>query len=119
MTYSLDFRRKVLSIKAREKLTFEQTAERFGVGKASVMRWSNRVCPQRTRNKPATKLDMQALAEDIKHYPDAYLYERAKRLGVSDMGIFYALKRLGISYKKNTEARQGQNRRTAYLPAKD
>lgn len=119
MSYSLDFRRQVLAIKAKENLTFAEAATRFGVGKASVMRWSKCVYPQKTRNKPATKINMQALVADIKHYPDAYHYERAKRLGVSHMGICHALKRLGVSYKKNAEASQGQTRRTACLPAKD
>jgi transposase len=42
MTYSIDFRRQVLLIKKREKLTFTEVSERVGVGKASVVRWSNR-----------------------------------------------------------------------------
>ncbi len=32
------------------------------------------------RNKPATKIDMIALARDILEYPDAYQYERARRI---------------------------------------
>jgi transposase len=83
MTYSTDFRRKVLSIKAEEELTFEETAKRFGIGKTSLLRWSTRLEPKTTRYKPTTKIDMQALREDIKSYPDAYHYERAKRFNVS------------------------------------
>ena len=44
---------------------------------------------------------MEALKRDVEEYPDAYHYERAQRLGVSQRGIGYALKRLGISRKKN------------------
>jgi DNA-binding transcriptional regulator YiaG len=40
MTYPLKFRQHVLSIREKEKLTFSQTAERFGVGMARVMRWA-------------------------------------------------------------------------------
>ncbi|WP_414437863.1 IS630 transposase-related protein [Candidatus Bealeia paramacronuclearis] len=43
---------------------------------------------------------MQALAEDVKTSPDAYQFERAQRLKVSVRCVGYALKRLGISYKK-------------------
>lgn len=100
MTYSIDFRQQALSIKAQENLSFEAIAERFGVGKASVFRWSKQIEPQRTRHKPATKIDMEALKRDVEEYPDAYHYERAQRLGVSQRGIGYALKRLGISRKK-------------------
>jgi hypothetical protein len=40
---------------------------------------------------------MEALKRDVEKYPDAYQYERAQRLGVSQRGIGYAWKRLGIS----------------------
>jgi transposase len=99
MTYSTDFRRKALSIKQREHLSFEAIAERFGVGQASVVRWSKQIQAKRTRNKPATKIDMEALKQEVEQYPDAYQYERAERLGVSRRGIGYALKRLGVSQK--------------------
>jgi transposase len=42
---SIDFRRKVLAIKEQEKLSFEEAARRFGVGKASLVRWSARPTP--------------------------------------------------------------------------
>ncbi|BAP57309.1 hypothetical protein THII_3012 [Thioploca ingrica] len=47
MTYSIDFRRKALLIKPREYLSVETTAERFGVGKMSVFRWSKQIEAQR------------------------------------------------------------------------
>ena len=100
MTYSIDFRRKVLSIKEREQLSFEAIAQRFEVGKASVVRWSKDIEVRRTRQKPATKIDMEKLRQDVEQYPDAYQSERALRLGVSQRGIGYALKRLRISRKK-------------------
>jgi transposase len=99
MTYSIDFRRQALLIKEREQLSFEDLAERFGVGKASVFHWSKQIEAQRTRHKPATKIDMEALKREVEKYPDAYQYERARRLGVSQRGIGYAWKRLGISRK--------------------
>jgi len=51
--------------------------------------------PCTTRNKPATKLDMDQLAKDVGSAPDDYQWERAKRLGVSERTIGYGLKRLG------------------------
>ena len=87
-------------IKQRYHLSFEATAKRFGVGKISILRWSKQIEAKRTRNKSATKIDMEVLKQDVEQYPDAYQYERVKRLGVSRRGIGYALKRLGISRKK-------------------
>ena len=44
---------------------------------------------------------MEELKEDVKKYPDAYQYERAKRFGVYQNAIYCALKRIGVSYKKS------------------
>lgn len=104
MTYSLDFRKKVLKIRAEEGLSIEAVAIRFGVGKASVMRWLIALEPQKKRNKPATKIDMEALQKDVEQNPDSYQYERAARFKVSKTGIRSALIRLKLSYKKNMES---------------
>jgi transposase len=100
MTYSLDFRKKVLAIKEQEGLTGKEVSVRFGIGEANITRWTKCLEPQRTRNKPATKLDMAALEQDVKDNPDAYQYERAARLGVCQRAVGYALERLNISRKK-------------------
>lgn len=112
MTYSLDFRKKVLEVKTEEKLSYEETANRFKIGKTTRVRWHKKLEPQTTRNKPATKIDMERLKQDIEDYPDAYQYERAQRFGVSQKGIFEALKRLGVTYKKNSKTSQGGSRKT-------
>lgn len=108
MTYSLDFRRQVLKVREAEGLSIEAVAKRFGVGKASVMRWLVELEPKKTRNKPATKINMALLLEDVTTYPDSFHYERAQRLGVSASGIRLALQRLNITYKKNMESPQSR-----------
>ena len=107
MTYSTDFRRKVLEIKERDNLSFEKTTARFGVGKSSVSRWAKRPEPCLNRNNPATKIDMELPGQDVGLYPDAYRHERAGRSGCSQRGIGEALKRLKISRKKNSSAPGG------------
>ncbi|WP_316358956.1 hypothetical protein [Candidatus Neptunichlamydia sp. REUL1] len=59
MTYSLDFRKKVLSIRSKEKLSFAQVARRFGVSVNSVFLWSKRLKPRRTKIRPAIKIDRE------------------------------------------------------------
>lgn len=119
MTYSIDFRRKVLLICRKEGLTVEEVAKRFGVGKMSVVRWSKCLYPKEHRNRVSLKIDRDALKEDVRIYKDAYHYERAERLGVSPAGIYKALKRLGITFKKNSFSPQGLLRRTACFPGED
>ena len=115
MTYSVDFRKKILLIKARESLSFDKTALRFGIAKTTIVRWVKDITIKTKRNKPATKIDMEALAKDVKQYPDSYLYERAKRLTVSNNTVLYALRRLNVTYKKNSKPSKEQYRRQTFL----
>lgn len=119
MTYSVDFRKKVLLIRSKERLSFAQVAKRFGVSVNSVFLWSKKLEPKRTKSRPAIKIDREALIEDIKKHPDAYNYERADRFNVSTSGICCAIRRLGISYKKNIQSSQGLRKKEEALPRKD
>ena len=111
MTYSRDFRSKVIKTREIENLSMAKVAKRFGVGLASVLRWSKNIEAIKKRNR-STRTDMEALKRDVEQYPDAYQHERATRLGVSDYCVWYALKRLGVTYKKNTSAPKGNPRKT-------
>ena len=118
MSYSLDFRKQVLKIKERERLSFRKTAKRFGVGSDTLVRWSRNISLKVKRTKPTTKVNMEVLKKDIRLYPDAYHHERARRLECSKSGIYYALKRLKITYKKSTKTFKSERRRTAHLPTR-
>lgn len=115
MTYSLDFRKKVLSVRAKEDLSFERVSIRFGISKSSVVRWDKEIEAKKNRNKPSITVNMETLKEDIVTYPDSYQRERAVRLGVSASGIYWALKRLGVTYKKNTKTPQSRRRETIII----
>ena len=115
MTYSIDFRKKILEVKEKENLSFTQLSKRFCVGRNTIFTWTKSLEPKTSRNKPATKINMEKLKEDIENHSDAYQYERAKRLGVSASGIGYALKRLGVTYKKNFISPEGEIRREARI----
>ena len=101
MAYSIDFRQQVFKVKQKDRLTFQELSDRFDISIRTLFRWKNSITPKTKRNKPATKIDMEALAKDVQEHPDLYQYERAKKFGVSQSAIFYALRRLNISYKKN------------------
>ena len=115
MTYSVDFRRHVLSIRKKEGLTLEQTSQRFGVGRATLCLWLKRLEPDQSKPRNR-KIDLATLAEDVRDYPDAYLHERAARFGVVPNAIFEALRRLGVTYKKSISSSEGGRRKTAQLP---
>lgn len=119
MTYSVDFRKKVLRTKVKQGLSFQKVAARFCISKAAVVRWSRNLESVNKRNKPWKKLDQEKLKKDIEEFPDSYSSERAQRLGVSASGIRYAKKRLGISYKKNLKSSQSGSRQKIYILPKD
>ena len=116
MTYSLEFRRHVLSVREKEGLTFSQTAARFSVGIASLIRWAKKPEPKATREGRPRKLDLEKLAEDVKNHPDSYQYERAARFGVTQKAIWNGLRALGVTYKEIADAPKGERRRAASLP---
>jgi transposase len=99
--YSLDFRKKVFEIKEKENLTFEETSKRFYVGTKTLFRWQQRIEPITKRNVSSRKIDIEKLKKDVEENPDLYQFERAEKFKVAQSTIFYALKRLGFTYKKN------------------
>lgn len=111
MTYSLHFRKKVLSVKEKEGISFASVSKRFGISKNTIFLWTKNITPKKNRNKPPTKINTKKLKEDIMLYSDSYQYERAERLGVSQSGIYSALKRLKVTYKKIFKAPNGKGRR--------
>lgn len=115
----MDYRQRVFEIKNSEDLTYEETSNRFKVNIRTLFRWKKRIVPKKTRNKPATKVDMEKLKKDIEKNPDAYLYERAQEFKVGTSTIFYAIKRLGFSYKKNTKSSKGRRNCPYTIPVQD
>ena len=81
MTYSLDFRRKVLSVRVRDSLSFQQVSERFSIGVASVVCWANNFEIKPYVRRKVRKIELDLLAQDVADYPDAYQSEQADRLG--------------------------------------
>ena len=108
MTWSIDLRQKALETKKREMLSYGETAKRFGVSVSSLARWATRLEPKSVRNNTATKINTEALKQDVTIYPDAYHHERAERLKVSKSGVARALQRMRISYKKNPGTSQSK-----------
>ena len=100
MSYSLDFRKKVLEVRCKYNLSDNEVGSRFGISGRTVWNWRNKGIAKKIRVYKPRKLDLDALRLDLEKYPDAYNYERGKRLGVSANCVMYGLRRLGISRKK-------------------
>ena len=100
MTYSIDYRKQVLS-SIDNGLTVREAAAFYKLSTSTIHSWRQILEPEKGQDKAPTKIPDDALLHDVKAYPDDYQYERANRLGCSKTGIHHALKRLKISQKKD------------------
>ena len=104
MTYSADFRAQVIKSVQNKDMSIRQACIFYNVSKTALQRWLKNPSIKKTRDKPPSKIPNEALLKDVAQHPDDYMYERAQRLGCSKSGIEIALKRLGISQKKDLRA---------------
>ena len=103
MTYSIDYRKQVLSSIA-DGMTIREAALFYGLSTSTIYSWQQNLAPKTTRNKAPTRIPDEVLIEDVRRFPDDYNHERARRLNCSKTGIFSALKRLGIKQKRDLGA---------------
>lgn len=104
MAYSSDLRKRVLAfIEAGGKKT--QACRQFSIARATLYTWLNAEDPL-VRQKPGPRgprtLDLDALRKHVADFPDQTQAERASHFGVSEFCVYYGLKTLGITRKKNT-----------------
>ena len=104
MTYSADFRTQVIKSVKNKDMSIRQACTFYNVSKTALQRWLRNPSIKQTRDKSPTKIPNEALLKDVEQYPDDYLYERARRFNCSKTGMHTALKRLGISQKKDLRA---------------
>lgn len=115
--YNLFFIKKVL--RKRKQFSIRKLAEKYGLSSRTIQNWERGKFPTGKRNKPNIILDIELLIEDVKQYPDAYQYERAERLKVSQRCISYNLKKLGITYNKNSKTSESRRREAVIVSKKD
>ena len=108
-------RKKIIEKKEEEKLSYAKVAKRFGIRAITVFKWSKRLKPKIKRNKMAIKIDMKKLMKDVEENPESYQYERAEKFEVSKSSIGYALKRLGVTYKKNAKTSKSGRKKAYYV----
>ena len=117
MAYNLQFINKVL--KLRSELSIQKLSKKFNISTRTIQNWIQGKLPTGKRNKHNVKLDLELLREDVKNYPDSYQYERAKRLMVSEACIWSNLKKLDITYKKNSKTSKSRRRKAIIISKTD
>jgi transposase len=105
MGYDIKYRQRVLEY-MNEGHTEKETAEVFKVSRFTIWSWKSKLketgtlAPKKSERK-WRKIDPEKLRKYVEKHPDAYQHEIASEFGVRLYAIQKALKRLGITRKKN------------------
>lgn len=101
MTYSVDFRKKVVAF-VRNGGGQREAARRFDISLWCVRNWlARKDLPPRQKGVPRRrKLDKDALRAHVRDSPDAIIRERAVHFGVHGNAIWLALKAINMTHKK-------------------
>jgi len=86
--------------------TQKETAATFGISTATLWEWKSKLSETGTlspkkREGTWRKINPEQLRKYVEEHPDAYQHEMAAAFGVRLFAIQKALKRLGITRKKN------------------
>ena len=99
----MDYRRRSIEYKD-EGHTFKELLEVFKVSSTTYYDWKMKFesgyYEHEHKFERKGKIDKDALANAISKTPDAYLRELAEPFNCTEQAVFYALKKLRITYKK-------------------
>lgn len=114
MAYSLDFRKLAVRLLREENESQVSVARRLKIGLATLKNWLKREKLEADKPGPTTshKVDREALKALVEKEPDCYLDEYAEKLGSKRSTVWYNLKVLKISRKKNHTIQGEKRRRT-------
>jgi transposase len=107
---STDLRKRVIEL-VRGGGSKAEAARRFQVGEASVYRWlraADGLSYKRPGPKAPHKLDWEALRRHVEDHSDMTQKERARHFGVSRHCIWNALRKMGVTRKKNDGVQRAQ-----------
>ena len=87
-------------MKLEDGHTYCQLTLEYQISTSTIQSWRKNIDGIERQFKP-TKIDNKTLISDVELHPDDYHYEWVRRFTCSDRGISKALKRLGITQKKD------------------
>jgi len=101
MTYGIDLRRRVVSY-VKDNGNKSEASRVFKVSLWCVRDWCGRPdLAAAPHPKRSGKIDMNKLSRHIQNNNDTILRELASEFKVTEQAIWYALRRLKVTHKKN------------------
>jgi len=105
MSYDVKLRERALAYWANGH-TMAKTAATFGVSESALKAWKLQLkqtgnLEKKTLQRTFKKIDPEKLQTYLTEHPDAFLKEIAQVFACTDVAVLKAMKRLGITRKKN------------------
>lgn len=105
MAHPVEIRQKALDYLERCKNVIE-VAKVFGISRSTLYQWKTKKettgqIKHSSGGLRHMKIDREKLSAYVEKRPDAYLHEIASEFNCSVSAVFYALRSLGFTYKKD------------------
>ena len=105
MSYTTKFRKEVMKF-IDEGNTISATAAQFSIGETTIKEWkklrnTTGSLEKRPLNRTFKKIAPEKLIAYLEKNPDAYQHEIAEHFKCKQSSVFMALRKLGVSRKKN------------------
>jgi transposase len=104
MAYSKDFIKRAVAYK-QEGHSFKQLQEAFGISSATYYDWKKKLgngyYDIKIKRERQRKIDKEKLKQAVAEKPDAYLYELAEQFNCTPQAVFYMLRKLHVTLKKD------------------
>ena len=108
MSYSVDFRKKVVEEITIHSQRKKDTSKKFRISRSTLYDWlskynENESLEKKKYERKNAKINDVELKQYVEKYPDFTLEEYGEYFNVHSTSIHKALKRLRISYKKKRQ----------------
>ena len=111
-SYSIALRERAIKFVEEENGSQKEACSVLGIHISTLTKWlkkyreTGKIVPSSRGNYRKRKVDINILKQMVEDIPDATLEELAKPFNVYPSTIFYHLKKLGITRKKNVPIRR-------------
>ena len=111
-SYSSAFRERAIKFVEAENGSPKEACAVLGIHSSTLTKWlkkyreTGEITPRPRKTYRKRKVDIEVLKQHVNENPDATLPELAEPFGVFPSTIFYHLKKLGITRKKNNAIRR-------------
>ncbi|SUN08242.1 transposase [Streptococcus acidominimus] len=115
MAYGIDFRKRVIAYK-NSGHSKQETCKVFGISRNTLYLWEKQLETLGTleispRKRKPFKIPLDQLEAYVEAHPDAFLREIAEQFNCRPQSVWMALKKIGITLKKDNKLSRTRSRK--------